>query len=146
LLEIVTTICIGVLVGVEFALVVFINPIVWKLESFSQAVAIRVLAARMGKLMPFWYLLSFGLLIAEGVRRHGTPGYGLALAAIVIWLVSLLLTLFMLAPVNIRLALVNADTFADGVKLEHLKWDQFYRVHLLVVLGALICFLVAVLR
>jgi len=146
LLEIVTTICIGVLVGVEFALVVFINPILWKLESFSQAVAIRVLAARMGKLMPFWYLLSFGFLIAVGVRRHGMPGYGWVLAAIVIWLVSLLLTLFMLAPVNIRLALVNADTFADGVKLEHVKWDQFYRVHLVVVLLALICFLVGVRR
>jgi hypothetical protein len=47
-------------------------------------------------------------------------------------------------PVNIRLALINADTFADGVKQEHLRWDSFHRVRIVVVFLAMLCFLVGI--
>jgi uncharacterized membrane protein len=144
LLDIVTTACIGVLVGVELAVSLFMNPIVWKLESFSQAVAIRILAARLGKVMPLWYILTCLLLVTEAIRQHGKPGAGLLIAASVIWIVTIILTVLILVPVNIRLALINADTFADGVKQEHMRWDSFHRIRIVVVFVAMICFLVGI--
>ncbi len=144
LLDIVTTACIAVLVGVELAVSLVMNPIVWKLESFSQAVAIRILAARLGKLMPPWYILTCVLLIVEAVHQYGKPGAGLLIAACVIWIVTIILTLLILVPVNIRLALINADTFADGVKQEHMRWDSFHRMRIVVIFVAMICFLAGI--
>ena len=144
LLDIATTACIGVLVGVELAVSLFMNPIVWKLESFSQAVAIRILAARLGKVMPAWYIVTCVLLIIESVRQRGKPGAGLLIAASAIWIVTIVLTLLILVPVNIRLALINADTFADGVRQEHMRWDSFHRIRIVVVFVAMVCFLAGI--
>jgi uncharacterized membrane protein len=144
LLEIATSACIGSLVGVELAVSLVMNPIVWKLESFSQAVAIRILAARLGKVMPAWYLLTCFLLILSALHQRGKPGAHLLLAATILWIMTIVFTVLILVPVNIRLALINADTFADGVRHEHLRWDSFHRVRSVVVFLALICFLVGI--
>jgi uncharacterized membrane protein len=144
LLEIATTASIGVLVGVELAVSLVINPILWKLESRSQAVAIRILAARLGKVMPPWYILTCFLLIVEAVRQRGKPGDGLLIAASILWVVTIVFTVLILVPVNIRLALINADTFTDGVKQEHMRWDSFHRVRIVVISIAMVCFLVGI--
>jgi uncharacterized membrane protein len=144
LLEIATSACIGALVGVELAVSLVMNPLVWKLESFSQAVAIRILAARLGKVMPAWYLLTCFLLILSALHQRGKPGAQLLLAATILWIMTIVFTILILVPVNIRLALINADTFADGVKQEHIRWDSFHRVRIIVVVLAMICFLVGI--
>jgi uncharacterized membrane protein len=144
LLEIATSACIGSLVGVELAVSLVMNPIVWKLESFSQAVAIRILAARLGKVMPAWYLLTCFLLILSALHQRGKPGAQLLLAATILWIMTIVFTILILVPVNIRLALINADTFADGVKQEHIRWDSFHRVRIVVLVLAMICFLVGI--
>jgi uncharacterized membrane protein len=144
LLDIATSACIGALVGVELAVSLVMNPIVWKLESFSQAVAIRILAARLGKVMPAWYILTCFLLLLETVHQRGKPGAYLLIAACILWVVTIIFTVIILVPVNIRLALINADTFADGVKQEHLRWDSFHRVRIIVVFLAMICFLAGI--
>jgi hypothetical protein len=61
-LDIATTLCIGLLVGVELAVSVFINPVVWQFERAAQAEAIRLFASRLGKAMPPWYIVSLLLL------------------------------------------------------------------------------------
>jgi uncharacterized membrane protein len=144
LLEIATSANIGALVGVELAVSLVMNPLVWKLESFSQAVAIRILAARLGKVMPAWYLLTCFLLILSALHQRGKPGAQLLLAATILWIMTIVFTILILVPVNIRLALINADTFADGVKQEHIRWDSFHRVRIVVVVLAMICFLVGI--
>jgi len=45
-LDIVTAVCIGLLIGTEFAVSVFINPILRKLDDRAQAHAIRLFARR----------------------------------------------------------------------------------------------------
>src|ERR1700739_589989 len=65
LLDIVTTVCIGLLIGTEFAVAVFINPILRKLGAREELRAIRLFAATLGSAMPIWYSLSFLLLITE---------------------------------------------------------------------------------
>ncbi len=102
LLDIVTTVCIGLLIGTEFAVAVFINPILRKLEVREELRAIRLFAAKLGAAMPFWYCASLLLLIAEAVWRYGEKGYLLLIAAGAIWVAVIVLTLLFLVPINNR--------------------------------------------
>ncbi len=74
ILGIVTTMCIGLMIGTEFAVSVFVNPILEKLGDSAQAHATRLFARKLGTVMPFWYCLNFLFLIGE------TMGRGLPLA------------------------------------------------------------------
>jgi uncharacterized membrane protein len=85
LLDIVTTLCIGLMIGTEFAVSVFINPILGKLEHSAEAQATRLFALKLGATMPFWYGLSLLLLVAEMVVRRHQPGVTLLGAASAIW-------------------------------------------------------------
>ena len=46
--DILTITSLGLLVGTEFAVSAFVNPVVWKLEDRAQAAAIALFAARLG--------------------------------------------------------------------------------------------------
>src|SRR5579863_2667881 len=107
LLDIVAIICIGLMIGTEFAVAVFINPILRKLGAREELRAIRLFAAKLGAAMPIWYVLSFLLLIAEAVLRRGETGYLMLIAAGAIWAAVIVLTILFLVPINNRLARVD---------------------------------------
>src|ERR1700733_4679923 len=72
ILGIATTMCIGLMIGTEFAVSAFVNPILEKLDESARVHATRLFARKLGTVMPFWYSLSFLLLIGETivVRQH----------------------------------------------------------------------------
>ena len=146
LLDVVTTVCIGLLIGTEFAVAVFINPILRRLGAREELRAIRLFAAKLGAAMPFWYCASFLLLIAEAVLRHGETGYLLLIAANSIWAAVIVLTLVFLVPINNRMARVDPDAGAEAALKEHGQWDAMHRWRVATLTAAMICFLVAVLR
>ena len=146
LLDIVTTVCIGLLIGTEFAVAVFINPILRKLGTREELRAIRLFAAKLGAAMPFWYCISLLLLIAEAFLRHGKNGYLLLVAASAIWVAVIVLTLVFLVPINNRLARVDPDAEAGTALTEHGRWDAMHRWRVATLPAAMVCFLLAVMR
>ncbi|MGA9584001.1 MAG: DUF1772 domain-containing protein [Terracidiphilus sp.] len=146
LLDIVTTVCIGLLIGTEFAVAAFINPILRKLGAREELRAIRLFAAKLGAEMPFWYSASFLLLIAEAVMRRGEPGFLLLIAAGAIWAGVIVLTLVFLVPINNRLARVDPDAAGEPALKEHGQWDAMHRWRVATLTAAMVCFLIAVLR
>jgi uncharacterized membrane protein len=142
-LDIVTTVCIGLLIGTEFAVSVFINPVLWKLEDRAQAAAIRLFAARLGTAMPFWYAVSLLLLGLEAMLRHHEPGFALLILASVIWAVVILVTVLFLVPINNRMARLDSDSFPEEARREHKKWDTLHRLRVAALVIALVCFLLA---
>jgi uncharacterized membrane protein len=144
LLDVFTTVCIGLLIGTEFAVAVFINPILRKLGSREELRAIRLFAAKLGTAMPFWYGVSFLLLIAELVFRHREVGAMLLVAASAIWAAVIVLTILFLVPINNRLARVDLDAPAEPVLNEHGRWDAMHRWRVASLTAAMICFLLAV--
>ena len=146
LLDIVTTVCIGLLIGTEFAVAVFINPILRKLEVREELRAIRLFAAKLGAAMPFWYSASLLLLIAEAVWRYGEKGHLLLIAASAIWVAVIVLTLLFLVPINNRLARVDPDVEAEQALTDHGQWDAMHRWRVASLTTAMVCFLIAVLR
>ena len=99
LLNIATTLCIGLLIGTEFAMSVFVNPVLWKLDEVAQLAAIRLFARRVGTAMPFWYIASLLLLVSATLGHLHQPGVMLLGAATGVWAAVIVLTLLFLVPI-----------------------------------------------
>lgn len=146
LLDIATTVCIGLLIGTEFAVAAFINPILRKLGAREQLGAISLFAAKLGAAMPFWYGVSLLLMIAEAIVRHKDNGSMLLIAAIAIWAAVIVLTILFLVPINNRLAKVDPDGAVEPQLMEHGRWDAMHRWRVAALTAAMVCFLLAVMR
>ncbi len=143
-LNITTTVCIGWMIGTEFAVSAFINPVINKLEEGAQARAIRLFAARLGTAMPFWYVLGLALLVAEAVvLRHASSALLLDVA-IGIWVLTIVLTLILLVPINNRMAKMQTDVFPEHDRREHDRWDRMHRVRIAALGVAMVCFLAGI--
>jgi uncharacterized membrane protein len=134
------------LIGTEFAVAVFINPILRRLGPREELRAIRLFAAKLGAAMPFWYVASLLLLVAETIVRHGETGFLLLIAAGAIWVAVIILTIFFLVPINNRLAQTDPDAAPEPALREHDRWDAMHRLRVAALTAAMICFLMAVVR
>ncbi|MGA8089731.1 MAG: DUF1772 domain-containing protein [Terracidiphilus sp.] len=146
LLDIVTTVCIGLLIGTEFAVAVFINPILRKLGAREELRAIRLFGAKLGAAMPFWYGASLLLLIAEAVLRHGENGCLLLIAASALWASMIVLSIFFLVPINNRLVRTDPEAAPEPALKEAGQWDAMHRWRVVSLTTAMVCFLLGVMR
>jgi uncharacterized membrane protein len=144
LLTMATILCTGLMIGVEFAVSAFINPVLWKLEPGPQARAIGLFARMLGRAMPVWYGAGFLLLLAEAFTLRHAPGSLLLDVAAAIWALVIVLTLLFLIPINNRMARMQAAEFSQSARVEHRKWDWMHRGRVAALVVALSCFLAAV--
>lgn len=144
LLNIAAIVSIGLMIGVEFAVWAFINPILRKLPDQPRAQAIVLFARKLGTVMPFWYASNLLLLIAEWVLLRHTSGALLLATATGIWVTVIVLTLIFLVPINNRLAREEAHAAADHAHREHKRWDSLHRVRVVALGAAMVLFLVAI--
>jgi uncharacterized membrane protein len=143
-LDVITIVCIGLMIGTEFAVSVFINPVLRKLDDAAQLNAIRIFAAKLGAAMPFWYVLSLVLLIVEAALRHSETGFALLLASAAMWVAVIVATVLFLVPINNRLARMSSTAPAGQTFQEHRRWDSLHRIRVAVLGIAMVCFLMAI--
>jgi uncharacterized membrane protein len=136
--------CIGLLIGTEFSVAVFINPILHTLDERTQAHAVRLFAQRLGAAMPFWYGASLLLLLIGLILRYAGPGKLPAIAATVIWIAVVVHALLVLVPINNRMTRLDSNEFSPEAQREHNKWDRLHRVRVAALAAAMVCFLVAI--
>jgi len=113
------------LVGVEFSVSAFINPAAWRLDPIAQKALLGRLASVLGKVMPIWYPACASLLIFQTWIRWHMHGIDALLAADAIWLLTSVLTLFFLVPLN--------NHVAEGAlnwQQAHRTWDRRHRVRI----------------
>lgn len=144
LLDIATIVCIGLMIGVEFAVSAFVNPILLQLDARARAHATRLFAQRLGTVMPFWYGLSLVLLIAEAISSRQQPGMAYAIAAGLIWGVVIVLTLLFLVPINNRIVRMEAAEFTNALGQEHRRWDMMHRWRVAAISAAMVCLLIGI--
>lgn len=131
LLDTITIVLAGLMVGNELAVSAFVNPAVWQLESHPQARGLSILARSLGRVMPFWYSLCLLLLVLESfLRRHQVAFVQLA-AATLIWAGVIVFTIGMLVPINNRIASLDTVSPAPGWKDDHKRWDSLHRIRIL---------------
>lgn len=143
-LNIVTTVCVGLLIGTEFAVSAFINPVLRKLDDKAQAHAIRLFAKKLGGVMPFWYAASLLLLIAEAIVRHFGTGDVLLMTASAIWIAVIIHTLLVLVPINNKMIAMDSSGFSPEAKRDHMKWNSLHKVRVAALATSMLCFLLAV--
>ena len=145
ILNIVTTICIGLMVGTELAVSAFVNPVLWKLDDDAQMNAIRMFASKLGTVMPFWYALGLLLLLAETFAMRHDPEVVLLSVASGIWAAIIVLTLLFLVPINNQLARFEPGSATQKAQQDHRKWDRLHRLRVLALTASMVLFLVVVL-
>jgi uncharacterized membrane protein len=143
ILDVAATICIGWMIGTEFAVSVFIGPILEKLGP-AKAKATSLFAQRLGTAMPFWYGLSLVFLIMEVVLRRHEHGFGLLASATAIWVTVIVLTIFLLVPINNRIAKLESESFSEKLQREHRRWEMLHRGRVAALAVAMVCFCIGI--
>lgn len=134
----------GPLLGVEFGVVAFTNPILQRLPDAAYRQARGTGARILGAAMPFWYLTAAALMIAAAVFSPGP----LLIAPVVLMALIILLTLTALVPINNRVAAGfggDGGDDADAGQFEDLvsRWDRLHWVRVALLAGAFVLVVLA---
>ena len=113
------------LVGVEFSVSAFVNPAAWRLDPESQLKMLGRFALVLGRVMPVWYPVCAVLLGIQTWLHWHASGRKLLLAADVIWVAASIASIFLLVPLNSRVA----EGAADWQRI-HRIWDKRHRVRI----------------
>ncbi|OLP01831.1 hypothetical protein BVU76_13800 [Mycolicibacterium porcinum] len=134
----------GPLLGVEFGVAAFTNPILQRLPDAAYRQARGTGARILGAAMPFWYLTAAALMIAAAVFSPGP----LLIAPVVLMALIILLTLTTLVPINNRVAAGfggDGAGDADAGQFEELvsRWDRLHWVRVALLAGAFVLVVLA---
>ncbi|MFF3258871.1 anthrone oxygenase family protein [Streptomyces sp. NPDC002932] len=136
-LEVVTTVSVGLMVGVEFSVAFVMNRIFNALPEDSDQLA-RAHGGRMlGAVMPVWYISSVVLVAIRAVAGWDHPGTGLVVTAGALLIVSVIMSILLLVPINNRSKTWTPENRPADWKEQSNRWDRFHYVRVAVLIAAL---------
>src|SRR3954468_19124455 len=135
-LEVFTTVVVGLMVGVEFCVAVVVNRILDALPEDSNQLG-RAHGGRMlGAVMPVWYIGSLVLTALWAVAGRHHPGAGLVVTAGVLLILSVVMSLLLLVPINNRNKTWTPENRPEDWKEQMNRWDRFHYVRVAVIIAA----------
>lgn len=135
-LEVFTTVVVGVMVGVEFSVAFFVNPILDGLPG-DNGLRGRTHGARLlGAVMPFWYIGSLFLVAVWAVAGWHHHGTGLVVMAAALLILSVAMSVLLLVPINNRVKAWTAYGLPADWKQQMNRWDRFHYVRVAVIIAA----------
>ncbi|MFF4471528.1 DUF1772 domain-containing protein [Streptomyces sp. NPDC001599] len=142
-LEVFTTVIVGLMVGVEFSVAFVMNRIFNALPEDSGQLA-RAHGGRMlGALMPFWYIGSLVLSVVWAVAGWDRSGAGLVVTAAALLIVSVIMSLLLLVPINNRGKTWTPENRPADWKEQMNRWDRYHYVRVAVIVAAFACLVTA---
>ncbi|MEU4981617.1 DUF1772 domain-containing protein [Streptomyces sp. NPDC021969] len=142
-LEVFTTVIVGLMVGVEFSVAFVMNRIFNALPEDSGQLA-RAHGGRMlGALMPFWYIGSLVLSAVWAVAGWDRSGAGLVVTAAALLIVSVIMSLLLLVPINNRGKTWTPENRPADWKEQMNRWDRYHYVRVAVIVAAFACLVTA---
>lgn len=134
----IATTAVGLMVGVELAVAVVVNPILARLPT-EAGLAGRAHGARMlGKVMPFCYVGSLGLVLALAAVAWGASAGAAALAAACLLALSVVMSVLLLVPINNRSLTWTPGDRPDDWRQQQRRWDVLHSVRVAVIVVALV--------
>ena len=135
-LEIFTTVAVGLMVGVEFSVAFVLNPILNALPGDGGLLG-RAHGGRMlGAVMPFWYIGSLALSAVWAIAGWHHPGAGLVVTAAALLILSVIMSLLLLVPINNRGKTWTPENRPEDWKEQANRWDRFHYVRVAVIIAA----------
>jgi Domain of unknown function (DUF1772) len=142
-LAVVTATVVGTMVGVEFAVAVFVNPMLLRLPA-GPALEARADGARvLGRVMPFWYVGSLILTAGLAAATWDQPAAGAAIAAAALLAVSVVMSVALLVPIASRSATWTADDHPGDWREQQQRWDRLHYARVAIIVAAFVLTLVA---
>ncbi|MEU9294799.1 DUF1772 domain-containing protein [Streptomyces sp. NPDC048266] len=135
-LEVFTTVVVGVMVGVEFSVAFVVNPILNALPEDSGQLG-RAHGGRMlGAVMPVWYLTSLVLVAVWAVIGRHDNGTGLVVTAGGLLLLSVIMSILLLVPINNRSKTWTPENRPADWKQQSNRWDRLHYIRVAIIVAA----------
>ncbi|MET8419574.1 DUF1772 domain-containing protein [Streptomyces sp. NPDC005134] len=135
-LEVITTVVVGLMVGVEFSVAFVMNPIFNALPEDSNQLAHSHGGRMLGAVMPFWYIGSLVLVAVWAVAGWHHHGTGLVVTAAALLIVSVIMSILLLVPIDNRGKTWTPDNRPADWKEQMNRWDRFHYVRVAVIIAA----------
>ena len=142
-LAVITGTVVGVMVGVEFAVAVFVNPIMRRLPAGSSLEARADGARVLGRVMPFWYSASLLLTAWLAAVTWGGAAGNAAVAAAALLAVSVVMSITLLVPIANRSATWTADNHPADWREQDQRWDRLHYARVAIIVAGFVLTLVA---
>ncbi|MER5412852.1 DUF1772 domain-containing protein [Streptomyces virginiae] len=135
-LAVFTTVLVGVMVGVEFSVAFVINPILNALPEDSGQLGRAHGGRLLGAVMPVWYMTSLVLVAVWAIAGWHRPGSGLVVTAGALLIVSVVMSILLLVPINNRSKTWTPENRPEDWKEQSNRWDRFHYVRVAVIIAA----------
>ncbi|MCP2324121.1 putative membrane protein [Hamadaea flava] len=142
-LEVVTVVIVGLLVGVEFSVAVIMNRILNALPEDSGQLGHAHGGRMLGAVMPFWYIGSVVLSTIWAVAGWQHHGAGLVITAACLLVVSVVMSILLLVPINNRNKTWTPENRPADWKQQLRQWDRYHYVRVAVLIAAFTLLVVA---
>ncbi|MFF8835726.1 anthrone oxygenase family protein [Streptomyces sp. NPDC015130] len=134
--QVVTTVVVGLMVGVEFSVAFIMSRILDALPEDSAQLGHAHGGRMLGALMPFWYMGSLVLSAIWAVTGWHHQGAGLVVTAAGLLIVSVVMSILLLVPINNRNKTWTAENRpADWKELLN-RWNRYHYVRVAVIVAA----------
>ncbi len=135
-LGVVTTVVVGLMVGVEFSVAFVINRILDGLPDDSGQLG-RAHGGRMlGAVMPVWYLTSLVLTAVRAVAGWHHHGTGLVVTAAALLIISVIMSILLLVPINNQGKTWTPENRPADWRRQMNRWDRYHYVRVAVLIAA----------
>ncbi|MDU0304308.1 MULTISPECIES: DUF1772 domain-containing protein [unclassified Streptomyces] len=135
-LEVVTVVVVGLMVGVEFSVAFVMNRILDALPEDSAQLAHSHGGRMLGAVMPFWYIGSVVLVALWAGAAWNDRGTGLVVTAGALLIVSVLMSVLLLVPINDRVKTWTPENRPADWKQQQNRWARYHYGRLTVIAGA----------
>jgi uncharacterized membrane protein len=135
-LEVFTTVVVGVMVGVEFSVAFVLNRILNALPDESTQLGHAHGGRMLGALMPFWYIGSLVLSAVWAVAGWHHHGAGLVVTAAGLLIVSVIMSILLLVPINNRNKTWTPENRPADWKKQLNRWNRFHYARVAVIIAA----------
>ncbi|MFH8462455.1 anthrone oxygenase family protein [Streptomyces sp. NPDC017991] len=135
-LEVFTTVVVGLMVGVEFAVAFVMNPILNALPEDSRQLGHAHGGRMLGALMPFWYIGSLVLSALWAIAGWHQHGAGLVVIAAALLILSVVMSLLLLVPINNRNKTWTPENRPDDWQEQMNRWLRFHYIRVAVIIAA----------
>ncbi|MFE2560123.1 anthrone oxygenase family protein [Streptomyces sp. NPDC059352] len=135
-LEVVTTVVVGLMVGVEFSVAFIMNRILDALPEDSGQLGHAHGGRMLGALMPFWYIGSLVLIAIWAVAGWQHDGAGLVVTAAGLLILSVVMSILLLVPINNRNKAWTPENRPADWKEQLHRWQRYHYIRVAVIVAA----------
>ncbi|MEU3750842.1 MULTISPECIES: DUF1772 domain-containing protein [Streptomyces] len=135
-LQVVTTVVVGLMVGVEFSVAFIMNRILDALPEDSGQLGHAHGGRMLGTLMPFWYMGSLVLIAIWAVAGRRHEGTGLVVTAAGLLILSVVMSILLLVPINNRNKAWTPENRPADWKEQLQRWSRYHYIRVAVIVAA----------